>query len=153
MATNFRNVDIFNLDALVSYVIESDDFSNAIGESMKAEVESLIETAIGEYDFNQMVRDEMPDYGDDITGIEEDMTRLRNEVEDWMNADLMAEHTGLIQALQEQNKNFFFALAAAEERIKSLEEKNESITDFIRDFYRIVKQSWFSKFKRLFPWG
>lgn len=140
---NHSTEDILNLDALTFYIVESDGFCEAIGKIMKTEVESLVESAVGEYDFNQMVRDEMPDYGDDITGIEEEMSRLRDEVEDRMNTDLMAEHSTLIQALQEQNKNFFFALAAAEERLSSLQnevkELDQRTAPILTSIFRLIK--------------
>jgi hypothetical protein len=110
--------DILNIDALVSAVIESDDFVEAVAASRENDIQGMVEEAIDEYDFSNKIRDEVVDYSSDITD-------LQNEIEDLKEALRVRDlnYDGFIREIEEFKKT-------VGKRLMEIDHENVTNTNF-----------------------
>jgi len=93
--------DIINLDALLSTIVQSDEFTTAVGEAKEDQIKGLVEDAVNEVDFSELIKNEMPSYDDDITDLSERIDKIEEE----FNPDSFFESDAFSQAVYNCNKN------------------------------------------------
>jgi predicted nucleic acid-binding Zn-ribbon protein len=96
--SSYRAEDVFNLDALIEYVTNSDELTEAVGQCVAVEIETLVESAIENADIPSLVEDALPDYSREISDLSDEVGRLeieldkaKNEIESWMDGDYVAQ--------------------------------------------------------------
>jgi predicted RNase H-like nuclease (RuvC/YqgF family) len=63
------------------YFFESDQFTDAVESCINNKIENAVEENISNLDFNQMIKDEMPSYDDEINELTEKVEDLQSQLD------------------------------------------------------------------------
>jgi ferritin-like protein len=124
--------DIFNIDALVNYVIQSDEFVDAVAESRKGEIEGLIEQKIEDVDFKQFAEGAAIDYSTEFEEVNQKIEDLEHDLHRKM------------RNLEDQNARLFLTLEELEEELivlktQTVRYKIEALAAWVVGYTNYVK--------------
>jgi hypothetical protein len=117
--------------------LESEEFCEAVENTVNQKITDEVEKNVNEIDIPSLIKNEMPDYSE----VEKKVEDLEISVRDWMNEDIVAEHSVLIKGLQEQNTLLFAAIGELERKVDVLRAEQDVTVNVFEEIWSRIRKS------------